>query len=104
MEKAINRLGLTDEERAINYTNESGAVRIAELRHYDPVMGLMKIVDPFNDTVHEMIYNRTTKKWFVPGTNITCDWNMEEPVIKQIDTQEGDVPVTIKRFPSNPLD
>ena len=43
MEKAINRLGLTDEERAINYTNESGAVRIAELRHYDPVMGLSLI-------------------------------------------------------------
>ena len=28
MEKAINRLGLTDEERAINYTNENGAVRL----------------------------------------------------------------------------
>jgi hypothetical protein len=51
-----------------------------------------------------MIYNRDLSKWFVPGTNITCDWNMEEPVIKQIDTQTGDVPVTIKRFPSNPLD
>ena len=38
------------------------------------------------------------------STNITCDWNIEEPVVKQIDTQEGDVPVTIKRFPSSPLD
>ena len=91
-------------KKTINYTNESGAVRIAELRHYDPVMGLMKIVDPFDDTVHEMIYNRTTKKWFVQLKQTLHDWNMEEPVIKQIDTQEGDVPVTIKRFPSNPLD
>ena len=104
MEKSINKLGLTVEERAINYTNENGAVRVAELRHYDPVMGLMKIVDPYDGIVHEMIYNSTSKKWFVPGTNITCDWNIEEPVVKQIDTQEGDVPVTIKRFPSNPLD
>ena len=51
-----------------------------------------------------MIYNRDFSRWFVPGTNIVCDYNVEEPVIKQIDTQTGDVPVTIKRFPSNPLD
>ena len=34
MEKAINKLGLTDSERAINYT-DNGAVKIAEVRHYD---------------------------------------------------------------------
>ena len=28
----------------------------------------------------------------------------EEPVVKQIDGWDGDVPKTIKRFPSNPLD
>ena len=103
MEKAINRLGLTDEDRAITYT-DNGVSRIAEVRHYDPVMGLLKIIDPMSGFVHEMIYNRDLSKWFVPGTNITCDWNIEEPVVKQIDTQEGDVPVTIKRFPSSPLD
>jgi len=103
MEKAINKLGLTDEERAIRYT-DNGVSKIAEVRHYDPVMGLLKIVDPMNGETHEMIYNYDFKKWFKPGTDIFCEWNIEEPVIKQIDTQTGDVPVTIKRFPSSPLD
>lgn len=103
MEKAINKLGLTDSERAITYTN-NGVSRIAEIRHYDPVMGLLKIVDPMSGDIHEMIYDKVFKKWFKPGTDIVCTYNAEEPVVKQIDTQAGDVPVTIKRFPSSPLD
>ena len=103
MEKTINRLGLTDEERAITYTN-NGVTKIAEIRHYDPVMGLLKIIDPMSGDIHEMIYNRDFSRWFVPGTDIVCTYNAEEPVVKQIDTQAGDVPVTIKRFPSSPLD
>ena len=47
MEKSINKLGLTDEERAITYT-DNGVSRIAEVRHYDPVMGLLKIIDPMS--------------------------------------------------------
>ena len=103
MEKAINRLGLTDEDRAITYT-DNGVSRIAEVRHYDPVMGLLKIIDPMNGVVYEMIYNRDLSRWFVPGTDIVCDYNVEEPVIKQIDGWDGDIPKTIKRFPSNPLE
>ena len=61
MDKAINKLGLTDSERAIHYT-DNGSVRIAEVRHYDPVMGLLKIVDPMNGLTHEMIYSSTSKK------------------------------------------
>ena len=38
------------------------------------------------------------------GTDIVCTYNAEEPVVKQIDAWEGDVPVTVKRFPSSPLD
>jgi len=103
MEKAINKLGLTDEERAIRYT-DNGISKIAEVRHYDPVMGLLKIVDPMSGDIHELIYNHDFKKWFKPGTDIVCEWNVEEPVVKQIDAWEGDVPVTVKRFPSSPLD
>ena len=103
MEKTINKLGLTDSERAINYT-DNGAVRIAEIRHYDPVMGLLKIVDPMNNITHEMIYSSTSKNWFVPGTSITCDYNAEEPVVKQTDAWSVPIPTTVKRFPSNPLD
>ena len=103
MEKAINKLGLTEEDRAITYTN-NGATKIAEIRHYDPVMGLLKIVDPMSGETHELMYNHDFKRWFKPGTDIVCTYNAEEPVVKQIDTQAGDVPVTIKRFPSNPLD
>ena len=51
MEKAINRLGLTDEDRAITYT-DNGVSRIAEIRHYDPVMGLLKIIDPMSGDIH----------------------------------------------------
>ena len=103
MEKSINRLGLTDEDRAITYT-DNGISRIAEIRHYDPVMGLLKIVDPMNGKPHEMLYNHEFKKWFVRGTDIVCTYNAEEPVIKQIDGWDGDIPKTIKRFPSNPLE
>ena len=103
MDKAINKLGLTDSERAIHYT-DNGSVRIAEVRHYDPVMGLLKIVDPMNGLTHEMIYSSTSKNWFVPGTSITCDYNAEEPVVKQVDGWSGSVPTTVKRFPSNALE
>ena len=103
MEKAINRLGLTDEDRAITYT-DNGVSRIAEVRHYDPVMGLLKIIDPMSGVVHEMIYNRDLSRWFVPGTDIVCDYNVEEPVVKQVDGWSGSIPTTVKRFPSNPLE
>ena len=103
MEKAINKLGLTDEDRAITYT-DNGISRIAEVRHYDPVMGLLKIVDPMNGKTHELLYNHDFKKWFKPGSDIVCTYNAEEPVVKQIDGSDVDVPKTIKRFPSNPLD
>ena len=103
MEKSINRLGLTDEERAITYT-DNGVSKIAEVRHYDPVMGLLKIVDPMSGETHELMYNRDFKRWFKPGTDIICQWNVEEPVVKQIDGWDGDVPKTVKRFPSSPLD
>ena len=43
MEKSINKLGLTDEERAIRYT-DNGISKIAEIRHYDPVMGLLSLI------------------------------------------------------------
>ena len=72
MEKAINKLGLTDEERAIRYT-DNGISKIAEVRHYDPVMGLLKIIDPMSGVVHEMIYNRDLSRWYVPGTDIVCN-------------------------------
>ena len=103
MEKSINKLGLTVDERAITYT-DNGVSKIAEIRHYDPVMGLLKIVDPMDGLVHEMIYNHEFNKWFKPGTDIVCTYNVEEPVVKQVDDWEGSAPTTIKRFPSNPLD
>ena len=62
------------------------------------------MVDPMNGESHEMLYNHEFKKWFVPGTDIVCTYNAEEPVIKQIDGWDGDIPKTIKRFPSNPLE
>ena len=99
MEKSINRLGLTDEDRAITYT-DNGISRIAEIRHYDPVMGLLKIVDPMNGETHEMLYNHEFKKWFVPGTDIVCTYNVEEPVIKQIDGWDGDIPKTCLLYTS----
>ena len=74
MEKAINKLGLTEEDRAITYTN-NGATKIAEIRHYDPVMGLLKIVDPMSGETHELMYNHDFKRWFKPGTDIVCTYN-----------------------------
>ena len=103
MEKAINKLGLTDEERAITFT-DNGVSKIAEVRHYDPVMGLLKIREPMSGVIFEMLYNKNSSKWFVPGTNIFCDYNAEEPVVKQVDGWSGSIPTTVKRFPTNPLD
>ena len=57
MEKAINKLGLTDEERTTTIT-DNGVSKIAEVRHYDPVMGLLKIREPMSGVVYEMIYNK----------------------------------------------
>ena len=77
MEKSINKLGLTDEERAITYT-DNGVSKIAEVRHYDPVMGLLKIVDPMNGDIHEMIYNHDFKKMVQVGTDIVCTYGMQK--------------------------
>ena len=62
-------------------------------------MGLLKIVDPMNGDTHEMIYNRDFKNGSVHKT-LLVSWNPEEPVVKQIDAWEGDIPSTVKRFPS----
>jgi len=98
---ATNKLGLTDIERSVFYTR-NGVNCIAEIRHYDPVMGLMKLLDPTRDEVIEFLYNRSSSTWTVPGLDYTCNVDWEVPVVKKTDTGST-APNPVSRFPSSPL-
>ena len=99
---ATNKLGVTELERTVTY-NRDGVNTIAEVRHFDPIFGLVILLDPRRDEVIEFLYDRNSSTWKVPGTNWYCtnpDW--EVPVEKQLET--GAVaPNPVSRFPSSPL-
>ena len=43
----LNKLGLTQEERTVFYKDADGKSLAGEIRYFDPVYGLLKLLDPF---------------------------------------------------------
>ena len=64
--ESTNKLGVTDTERSITYDRD-GVNTIAEVRHFDPIYGLVKLFDPKNNEVIEFLYDKNSSTWRVPG-------------------------------------
>ena len=100
--ESTNKLGVTDTERSITYDRD-GVNTIAEVRHFDPIYGLVKLFDPKNNEVIVFLYDKNSSTWRVPGKGWSCinpDW--EVPVEKQVDVGSTS-PNPVSRFPSSPL-
>ena len=58
-----NKLGLTEEERTVFYKDAEGKSLVGEIRHFDPVYGLLKLFDPMKNTVIEFLWDSDSSKW-----------------------------------------
>ena len=98
-----NKLGLTDVERTVVYSHGTGN-KIGEIRHYDPIYGLLTLHDPMLNTQIDFIWDPGTSTW--KGTGIhsgyTVDISIEElaPLIKQTADDVPETATTVSRFPA----
>ena len=76
MQKSINKLGLTQDERAVTYLDNSGKTRVGEIRQFDPIDGHIVVYQGFDEP------------------------NIEVPLTKTVDTDSSAKAVTVSRFPS----
>jgi hypothetical protein len=97
-----NKLGLTEEERTVFYKDADGKSLVGEIRHFDPVYGLLKLLDPFKNTVIEFYWDADSSKW--KGTGIqsgyTTEVSIETPITKQTDSNVPSKATTVSRFPA----
>ena len=106
----LNKLGLTEEERTVFY-NDTVSNKVAELRYYDPLDGLLKLYDPMANTTIEFFWDPTISKW--KGTGIQSGYTTEvtyesdtfeehllTPVTKVNDDNVPDKATTVSRFPN----
>tara|TARA_B100000809_G_C14997272_1_gene480205 strand:- start:218 stop:550 length:333 start_codon:yes stop_codon:yes gene_type:complete len=106
----LNKLGLTEEERTVFY-NDTVSNRIAELRYYNPVDGILKLHDPMRNTQIDFIWDSATSKW--KGTGVQSGYTTEvsyetdtfeqhqlTPIVKVDDDNVPDKAVTVSRFPN----
>ena len=98
-----NKLGLTSEERTVVYSHGTGN-KVGEIRHYDPIYGLLTLHDPMLNTQIDFIWDPVTSTWKGTGvqSGYTTEVTIEEltPLVKQDDTDVPDKATTISRFPS----
>ena len=97
----LNKLGLTEEERTVFY-NDTVSNKVAELRYYNPLDGLLKLYDPMANTIIEFFWDSETSKWKGTGvqSGYTTEVSIETPITKQTDTNVPDKATTISRFPN----
>ena len=89
----MNKLGLTGDDRFIDYATDTGR-GVGELRHFDPIVGLLQLYDPRIDSIVEFLYDHSIEKWKSTGerSGWTCAWtydDVEIPVQKQEDKTTG---------------
>ena len=99
----LNKLGLTEEERTVFY-NDTVSNKVAELRYYNPLDGLLKLYDPMANTIIEFFWDSGTSTWKGTGvqSGFTTEVTIEEltPLVKQDDTDVPDKVKTVSRFPN----
>ena len=98
---ADNKLGLTEEDRTVFYKDADGKSLVAEIRYFDPVYGLLKLLDPFKNTVIEFFWDSDSSIWKGTGvqSGYTTEVSIETPITKEVDSNVPDKAITVSRFP-----
>ena len=96
-----NSLGLTQEERTVFYKDADGKSLVGEIRYFDSVYGLLKLLDPMKNEVIEFIWDSGSSTWKGTGvqSGYTTEVTIETPITKQTDSNVPDKAVTVSRFP-----
>ena len=100
-----NKLGLTDEERVIFYTDTSSKRHAGEVRRYDPILGMSLVLDPMLNKQIEFLWNSSTSKWVGTGENAgyeaLIDLSLyQTPITKQTDSEVPAKATSVSRFPT----
>ena len=100
-----NKLGLTDEERVIFYTDTSSKKHAGEVRRYDPILGSAVVRDPMLNKQIEFLWNSSTSKWVGTGENAgyeaLIDLSLyQTPITKQTDSEVPAKATSVARFPT----
>ena len=96
-----NKLGLTDEERAVFYTNALNERRVGEVRQYDPINGFLILRDPMLNKQIEFLWDSSSSKWIGLGLEIgyIAEVSYDTPITKQDDSSVPAKATTVSRFP-----
>ena len=104
MSNVNNKLGLTEAERTVYYYDANNEKKFAEIRQYDPIYGLAKILDPMSNTQIDFFWDSASSTWKGTGlhSGYTVDISIEElaPLTKQIDDNVPETATTVSRFPA----
>ena len=97
-----NKLGLTEEERTVFYKDADGKSLVGEIRYFDSVYGLLKLLDPMKNEVIEFIWDSGSSTWKGTGvqSGYTTEVTIETPITKKIDSNVPDKASTVSRFPT----
>ena len=97
-----NKLGLTQEDRTVFYKDTNGKTLVAEIRQFDPLEGLLKLLDPFKNELIEFYWDSDSSKWKGTGvqSGYTTEVSIETPITKQTDSNVPDKATTVSRFPA----
>ena len=97
-----NSLGLTQEERTVFYKDADGKSLVGEIRYFDSVYGLLKLLDPMKNEVIEFIWDSGSSTWKGTGvqSGYTTEVSNETPITKKIDSNVPDKASTVSRFPT----
>lgn len=100
-----NKLGLTDEERVVFYTDASGKKHPSEVRRYDPIIGSAVLRDPMLNKQIEFLWNSSTSKWEGTGEDSGCNALIDlslyqTPITKQTDSEVPAKATSVSRFPT----
>ena len=79
-----------------------GKSLVGEIRHFDPVFGLLKLFDPFKNTVIEFYWDADSSKWKGTGVQAgyTAEVTIETPITKEVVSDVSDKATTVSRFPA----
>ena len=97
-----NSLGLTQDERTVFYKDADGKSLVGEIRYFDSVYGLLKLLDPMKNEVIEFIWDSGSSTWKGTGvqSGYTTEVTIETPITKKIDSNVPDKASTVSRFPT----
>ena len=100
-----NKLGLTDEERVVFYTDTSGKRHPSEVRVFDPIIGKTVLRDPMINKQIEFLWNSSSSKWeglgLEAGYTALLDTEVfGTPITKQNDSAVPAKAISVSRFPT----